>query len=31
MIERDNPDWRDLADDWFLVNDPNWTPPPDVD
>jgi putative endonuclease len=27
LIERENPDWRDLAADWFPVNDPNWTPP----
>ena len=29
LIERDNPDWRDLAADWFP--DPNWTPPPGAD
>lgn len=29
LIERDNPDWRDLAADWF--SDPNWTPPPGAD
>lgn len=29
LIERDNPDWRDLAADWF--SDPTWTPPPGAD
>ena len=24
LIERDNPDWRDLSAEWFP--DPNWTP-----
>ena len=31
LIERDNPGWRDLAADWFPVNDPDWTPPPEED
>jgi len=29
LIEQDNPDWRDLAADWFP--DPDWTPPPGAD
>ncbi|MBU2166731.1 MAG: GIY-YIG nuclease family protein [Alphaproteobacteria bacterium] len=31
LIEADNPEWRDLAADWFPENDPNWTPPPEED
>lgn len=31
LIETDNPDWRDLAADWFPENDPDWTPPPEED
>jgi len=31
LIEADNPDWRDLAADWYPVNDPNWTPPEEPD
>ena len=31
LIERENPDWRDLAADWFPTNDPNWTPPEEPD
>ncbi|WP_395945709.1 GIY-YIG nuclease family protein [Brevundimonas sp.] len=27
LIEAANPDWADLAADWYPVNDPNWTPP----
>jgi len=27
LIEAANPDWRDLAEDWYPVNDPNWEPP----
>ncbi|MDY6924839.1 MAG: GIY-YIG nuclease family protein [Pseudomonadota bacterium] len=27
LIEDANPDWRDLAADWFPENDPDWTPP----
>lgn len=29
LIEDGNPDWRDLAADWFPVHDPGWTPPPE--
>src|SRR6478672_6211103 len=29
LIETDNPEWRDIAADWYPVNDPNWTPPPE--
>ena len=31
LIEDANPDWRDLAADWYPVTNPNWTPPPDED
>ncbi|RZJ43342.1 MAG: GIY-YIG nuclease family protein [Brevundimonas sp.] len=31
LIEEANPDWRDLAADWYPVHDPNWTPPPEAD
>ncbi len=31
LIETGNPDWRDLAADWFPVNDPDWQPPPEED
>ena len=31
LIEADNPDWRDLAADWFPTNDPDWTPPTGAD
>ena len=31
LIEDLNPDWRDLAADWFPVNDPNWVPPEEPD
>ena len=27
LIEAENPEWRDLAEDWYPVNDPNWRPP----
>jgi putative endonuclease len=27
LIEATNPDWRDLAYEWFPENDPGWTPP----
>ena len=27
LIEAANPDWRDLAEGWYPVHDPNWTPP----
>ena len=31
LIERDNPDWRDLAADWFVDIDPDWTPSQEPD
>ena len=31
LIEDANPEWRDLAADWYPVDDPNWTPPPEDD
>jgi putative endonuclease len=31
LIEDANPDWRDLAADWFSENDPNWVPPEEPD
>ena len=31
LIEDANPDWRDLAADWFPQNDPNWVPPEEPD
>ena len=31
LIEDANPEWRDLAADWYPVNDPNWEPPPEED
>ena len=31
LIEDANPDWRDLAAEWFPVNDPNWVPPEEPD
>jgi putative endonuclease len=31
LIENANPEWRDLAADWYPVNDPDWTPPPEED
>ncbi|RZJ04554.1 MAG: GIY-YIG nuclease family protein [Brevundimonas sp.] len=31
LIEESNPDWRDLAAEWFPVNDPDWTPPTEAD
>lgn len=31
LIEDANPQWRDLAADWYPVNDPNWTPPVEAD
>lgn len=27
LIEDANPEWLDLAADWYPVDDPNWTPP----
>ena len=31
LIEDANPQWLDLAADWYPVNDPNWTPPSEAD
>ncbi len=31
LIEDANPEWRDLAADWYRVNDPNWEPPSEAD
>ena len=31
LIEDANPGWLDLAADWYPVNDPDWTPPPEAD
>ena len=31
LIEETNPDWLDLAADWFPENDPNWVPPQEPD
>jgi putative endonuclease len=31
LIEDANPQWSDLAADWYPVNDPNWTPPEEAD
>ncbi|MBU1539099.1 MAG: GIY-YIG nuclease family protein [Alphaproteobacteria bacterium] len=31
LIERENPQWLDLAADWYLENDPNWVPPEEPD
>jgi hypothetical protein len=31
LIEDANPDWLDLAADWYPVNDPDWTPPEEPD
>ncbi|WP_396595065.1 GIY-YIG nuclease family protein [Brevundimonas sp. R86498] len=27
LIEDTNPQWRDLAADWYPVHDPDWVPP----
>lgn len=27
LIETANPEWVDLAQDWYPTNDPNWAPP----
>ena len=27
LIEKDNPEWFDLAADWYPENDPGWEPP----
>lgn len=29
LIETNNPEWLDLAADWYPVRDPNWSPPPE--
>lgn len=31
LIEREYPEWRDLAADWYPTNDPDWTPPVESD
>ena len=31
LIERSNPDWLDLAADWYPETDPNWVPPAEQD
>ncbi|RZJ43132.1 MAG: GIY-YIG nuclease family protein [Brevundimonas sp.] len=31
LIEDANPEWLDLAADWYPVNDPDWTPPSEDD
>jgi len=31
LIETANPEWLDLAVDWYPVNNPNWVPPPEDD
>ncbi len=31
LIERTNPDWLDLAADWYPETDPDWTPPVEQD
>ena len=31
LIEKDNPEWLDLAADWYPVNDPDWSPPAGAD
>lgn len=31
LIERENPQWLDLAVDWYPETDPDWTPPPEAD
>lgn len=31
LIEAENPEWRDLAEDWYPVSDPNWRPPMEED
>ncbi|MBI2260666.1 MAG: GIY-YIG nuclease family protein [Caulobacterales bacterium] len=31
LIEDANPDWLDLAADWFPENDPDWAPPEEPD
>ncbi|HEX8470206.1 MAG TPA: hypothetical protein VF633_03760 [Brevundimonas sp.] len=29
LIETANPDWLDLAANWYAETDPNWVPPPE--
>jgi len=31
LIETANPDWLDLAGDWYPEHDPDWVPPPEED
>ena len=31
LIEKENPDWLDLAADWYPVSNPDWTPPAEED
>ena len=31
LIEDCNPDWLDLAADWYPEHDPDWTPPDEAD
>ena len=31
LIETTNPEWLDLASDWYPENDPAWVPPPEDD
>jgi len=31
LIEEANPEWRDLAAEWFPENDPDWVPPEEPD
>ena len=31
LIEKENPQWLDLAADWYPVNDPDWVPPAEDD
>jgi len=31
LIEDANPEWADLAADWYPVNDPGWVPPVEDD
>jgi len=31
LIERENPDWHDLAADWYPAHDTAWSPPTPTD
>ena len=31
LIEDANPEWLDIAAEWYPVNDPNWVPPVEKD